>query len=50
MNRISDPAPFDLHPVPNAALSSLSKLIFENEYLPKAFAYDVLEANGRSYE
>lgn len=42
--------PFDLHPMPIAELSDLSKLIFESEYLPRAFAEDVLEANGRSYE
>ena len=41
---------FDLAPVPSARLSDLSRLIFENEYLPAAFAPDVLEANGRSYE
>lgn len=41
---------FDLAPVPSASLSDLSRLIFENEYLPAAFAPDVLEANGRSYE
>jgi ATP-dependent DNA helicase RecG len=42
--------PFDLQPVPPARISDLSKSIFENEYLPAAFAPDVLEANGRSYE
>lgn len=42
--------PFDLHPMPIAQLSDLSRLLFENEYLPRAFADDVLEANGRSYE
>lgn len=42
--------PFDLYPVPSAKSSDLSRLIFENEYLPQAFAADVLEANGRSYE
>ncbi len=42
--------PFDLYPVPTASLSDLSRTIFENEYLPSAFASDVLEANGRSYE
>lgn len=41
--------PFDIYPVPIAKLSDLSRLIFENEYLPQAFAPDVLEANGRSY-
>lgn len=42
--------PFDIYPVPTAKLADLSKSIFENEYLPQAFAEDVLEANGRSYE
>lgn len=42
--------PFDLYPVPSASLSDLSRTIFENEYLPAAFASDVLEANGRTYE
>ncbi|HSN23379.1 MAG TPA: ATP-binding protein, partial [Methylomicrobium sp.] len=41
--------PFDIYPVPSAKISDLSKLIFENEYLPAAFADDVLEANNRSY-
>lgn len=42
--------PFDIYPVPSAKLSDLSRVIFENEYLPQAFAQDVLEANGRTYE
>lgn len=42
--------PFDLYPIPNSTITDLSKLIFENEYLPAAFAPDVLEENGRSYE
>ncbi|TYT74689.1 ATP-binding protein [Desulfobotulus mexicanus] len=41
--------PFDLHPIPSAAVTDLSKLIFESEFLPSAFAADVLESNGRSY-
>ncbi|MGR0480309.1 MAG: ATP-binding protein [Candidatus Electronema sp. V4] len=41
--------PFDLYPVLSAKISDLSKLIFENEYLPSAFAADVLESNNRSY-
>ncbi|MCB1640071.1 MAG: transcriptional regulator, partial [Thiothrix sp.] len=40
--------PFDLYPIPTARLSDLSRVIFENEYLPAAFAPDVLEENGRS--
>jgi ATP-dependent DNA helicase RecG len=42
--------PFDLLPVPSAEISDLSKSIFENEYLPAAFAPDVLAENGRTYE
>lgn len=42
--------PFDIYPVPTARLTDLSRSIFENEYMPNAFADDVLEANGRSYE
>jgi len=42
--------PFDIYPVPSAKITDLSKSIFENEFLPSAFAADVLEANNRSYE
>lgn len=42
--------PFDIYPVPSAKITDLSKVIFENEYLPAAFAVDVLEENNRSYE
>lgn len=42
--------PFDVQPLPSAPVSSLSRLIFEQEYLPNAFAPDVLDANERSYE
>lgn len=42
--------PFDIYPVPSATVSDLARSIFENEYLPQAFALDVLETNGRSYE
>lgn len=42
--------PFDIYPLHSAKLTDLSRVIFENEYLPQAFAADVLEANGRSYE
>lgn len=41
---------FDICPVPSASLSDLSKTIFENEYLPAAFAEDVLADNSRTYE
>jgi len=42
--------PFDLYPVPDATISDLSRIIFESEYLPKAIAPEVLEANNRTYE
>jgi len=42
--------PFDIYPIPTASISDLSRMIFESEYLPAAFATDVLETNGRSYE
>lgn len=42
--------PFDIFPVPSATLQDISKVLFENEFLPNAFAPDVLEANGRTYE
>jgi ATP-dependent DNA helicase RecG len=41
--------PFDIYPVASAKASDISRIIFENEYLPQAFAEDVLEANNRSY-
>lgn len=42
--------PFDLQAVPTSALNDLSKSIFENDFLPQAFASDILEANDRTYE
>ena len=42
--------PFDVHPIEASDLSALSRLRFEEEYLPNAFAPDVLEANDRTYE
>ncbi len=42
--------PFDIRPFYSSSLKDLSKLIFENEYLPSAFAPDILETNGRTYE
>lgn len=42
--------PFDIHPVPSATLRDLDLLQFEREYLPQAFAPEVLEANDRSRE
>ena len=42
--------PFDLYPIPPAGISDLSRSIFENEYIPSAFAPDVLAENHRTYE
>jgi len=42
--------PFDIYPVPSAMISDLSRIIFEGEYLPAAFATDILDENNRSYE
>ncbi len=42
--------PFDIHPIPSSSAKDLNKMLFEQEYLPNAFARDVLEANDRSYE
>ncbi len=42
--------PFDVQPVPSSDLSALSRILFEQEYLPNAFAPDVLSANERTYE
>jgi ATP-dependent DNA helicase RecG len=42
--------PFDVHPLRAATLADLDRVRFENEYLPSAFAPDVLEANDRTLE
>ncbi len=42
--------PFDLYPIPGSKVTDLSKTIFESEYLPAAFAADILETNNRTYE
>jgi ATP-dependent DNA helicase RecG len=42
--------PFDVQPVPSATLDALSRVSFEQEYLPNAFAADVLALNDRTYE
>lgn len=42
--------PFDARPLPSATLADLNRRVFEEEYLPAAFAPDILEANERSYE
>ncbi len=48
--RRSGEAPFDVQPVPGASLDDLNLGYFETEYLPQAFAREVLEANDRSRE
>jgi ATP-dependent DNA helicase RecG len=42
--------PFDIQPLPTCTLNELNRLLFEEEYLPNAFAPDVVAANDRSYE
>ena len=42
--------PFDIQPVAGASLQDLNRLLFEQEYLPRAFAPEILEANERTYE
>jgi ATP-dependent DNA helicase RecG len=42
--------PFDLHPIQHAGLKDLNRRLFEEDYLPRAVAADILEKNGRSYE
>lgn len=42
--------PFDIYPIPTANISDLSRTIFDGEYLPSAFAPDILDSNNRSYE
>jgi ATP-dependent DNA helicase RecG len=42
--------PFDLQPLPSCDLSALSRILFEQEYLPNAFAPDIIEANERPFE
>jgi len=42
--------PFDICPIPSVGLKDISRTIFEMEYLPKAFADDVLQTNDRTFE
>lgn len=42
--------PFDVQALPSGTLKDISRLKFEQEYLPNAVAPDVLAANERSYE
>lgn len=42
--------PFDAQPVRSARVAELNRRFFEEDYLPAAFAPEVLEANERSFE
>ena len=42
--------PFDAQPLPYCDRSALSRVLFEQEYLPSAVAPDILATNDRSYE
>ncbi len=42
--------PFDSQPLPSCPLAELNRLAFEQGYLPRAVAPDILDANDRSYE
>ena len=42
--------PFDAQPFVTSAIDDLNLRYYEDEYLPSAFARDVLDANGRSIE
>lgn len=42
--------PFDLQPIPSSAVTDLNRRLFEEDYLPAAFAPDILAANDRSYQ
>jgi ATP-dependent DNA helicase RecG len=48
--RRSRDLPFELQKVVGASLSDLDRRLFEEDYLPSAFAPDVLAQNGRTYE
>jgi ATP-dependent DNA helicase RecG len=42
--------PFDAHPIPTAKLRDIDLRLFQDEYLPNAFARSVLDANERTVE
>jgi ATP-dependent DNA helicase RecG len=48
--RRSKDGPFDTRPLPGLGLEALSLATFQEVYLPKAFAPEVLAENGRSVE
>lgn len=41
---------FDIQPIPTSDVSDLNLIQFEHEYLPQAFAPDILDANERALE
>ncbi len=41
---------FDAQPIPTSSVSNLNLIQFENEYLPQAFAPEILAANERTLE
>ena len=41
---------FDVQPIPTSSVSDLNLIQFENEYLPQAFAPEILAANERTLE
>ncbi|MYA70173.1 transcriptional regulator [Candidatus Poribacteria bacterium] len=41
---------FDIQPIPTSDISDLNLIQFEHEYLPQAFAPDILDANDRTLE
>lgn len=48
--RRSRDLPFDVNPLPSCPFEEINRVLFEAEYLPQAFAPDVLDANSRSYQ
>jgi ATP-dependent DNA helicase RecG len=42
--------PYDLRPIVGAGLADIRRVFFEEEYLPRAFAPEILAENGRRYE
>ncbi|MCL2499440.1 MAG: putative DNA binding domain-containing protein [Defluviitaleaceae bacterium] len=42
--------PYDLYPVPTATITDLSRALFEDIFLPGAFAPEILDENNRTYE
>jgi ATP-dependent DNA helicase RecG len=41
---------YEMRPVSRSSISDLNKLLFEQKYLPRAFAEDVLNIDQRTYE